>query len=558
MMHIARAKLLEKDSLVGALALLSVGLMLVTYVLLSSASETKLRATSTLNDNPDHPRLHLKGQNEEQYNAIALDIIQTLNCHKLLNTTVSKFSEGMDEGDVSRRRLDDLPGPEDDADSVFDEDEDEADAAGETLEEGMGRIGESDDGDMEGGEEGRGPATDDMVNFEGADDWKDPTAKHLFCMAAFSSNDERETKEWKEAIKCDATKSAQQPILELWSMARGEFEEELLLKVLDLAVESERTVAGKDLNLWFPRDDKGLEYMIAHVNAEDKTVDQGGIYGLHKNLGKGKTFIDVGSCLGTTSMAISILYPGTRILSIEVASPNWLLQELNFRCNAETFPLSNRPTIMLAGVGPEHSASMFARYTWQPDHVTTARAWTPKNELKSSDETLNVKLRPWHSILAEAEIPHHKQMTSKAPIDVLNVDCGACEYNLIPSMTDDEFNSIATVMGGVHWGYIPHDKLPSSKRGKETHQRLCKHENFATTAKECCEFPDMEVISSYPGQVLVKEEPDAHTGVGKTGTVADVAGNLCDDYDSWAREKHIYDIEDDFGWFQLTPSAKGE
>eukprot|EP00522_Entomoneis_paludosa_P007123 CAMPEP_0172447176 /NCGR_PEP_ID=MMETSP1065-20121228/6541_1 /TAXON_ID=265537 /ORGANISM="Amphiprora paludosa, Strain CCMP125" /LENGTH=127 /DNA_ID=CAMNT_0013198411 /DNA_START=15 /DNA_END=398 /DNA_ORIENTATION=+ len=127
-------------------------------------------------------------------------------------------------------------------------------------------------------------------------------------------------------------------------------------------------------------------------------------------------------------------------------------------------------------------------------------------------------------------------------------------------MTEVEFDSITTVMGGVHWGYIPKQKLPSSQRGKETHERLCKHENFAATAKECCQFPDMEVISSYPGQVLVQDHSDdtKHGGIGKTGTVIDVAGDLCKDYDTWATEKHVYDIDSDWGWFQLTPSAKDD
>eukprot|EP00527_Entomoneis_sp_CCMP2396_P009461 CAMPEP_0198138600 /NCGR_PEP_ID=MMETSP1443-20131203/1980_1 /TAXON_ID=186043 /ORGANISM="Entomoneis sp., Strain CCMP2396" /LENGTH=607 /DNA_ID=CAMNT_0043800431 /DNA_START=119 /DNA_END=1942 /DNA_ORIENTATION=- len=585
MMHMARTKLLEKDSLVGALALLGIGLLLVVYVLCSSVPETSLRGSSF--SDPNHPNLQFVDKNAEQYNAFALDIIQTLECHKLLNTTDTDKGmdmlngEDMSNGDLPddpvvraemqrRRRLDEgMPAPVDDVmndvggDEGAGKMEDVVDEKAESWAHpdgpDAGANGNGDNGDFGDNNEDLGSMTDDFGNFDNVDGgWKNPTAKHLFCMAAFASNDQRETAQWKDSIKCDATHTAQKSLLELWSMARGEMTPELLLKVLGSAVESSRMIAQKELHLWSPREDTGLGYMLAHVNEESKTVDQGGLYGLDKNLGPGKTFIDVGSCLGTTSMAIALLYPGSRIVSIEVASPNWLMQEINFRCNANHF--ADKPTILLAGVGPDHAATTFARYTWKPDQVTTARSWTPASEINSNDEVLSVKLRPWHSILAESEILHD-QVTNQAQahIDVLNVDCGACEYNLIPSMTDAEFDSITTVMGGVHWGYIPKQKLPSSRRGKETHERLCKHENFARTAKECCQFPSMEVISSYPGQVLYQEDQGKpEKSVGKAGTVSDVAGDLCNDFDAWATEKHVYTVDSDWGWFQLTASAQGE
>lgn len=137
--------------------------------------------------------------------------------------------------------------------------------------------------------------------------------------------------------------------------------------------------------------------------------------------------------------------------------------------------------------------------------TTDTSAWLPEaNAVEDRFDAragliqLSVKLRTWQSILKDAEI------TSRQ-IDVLNVDCEGCEYNLIPALTDDEFQSMATVMGGMHWGYIPVDSLPSSERGKATHERLCQHENFAATAIECCAFPDLPVTSSVAGEVLVKD-----------------------------------------------------
>ena len=311
--------------------------------------------------------------------------------------------------------------------------------------------------------------------------------------------------------------------------------------MLDIATESERAIIDTNLHLWAPGLDTGLEYMVAHVNDKEKTVDHGGLYGI-QNLGPGHVFVDVGSCLGTTSLAISLLYPGTRIVSIEAAGPNWLMQEMNWRCNADELPTPPH-AVLLGGVGPAHEATVFAEMLWRGSQVTATRSWTPTSERQETDRDIPVQLEPWHALLVQAEIANQR-------VDVLNVDCAACEYNLIPAMTDKEFNSINTVMGGLHWGYIPRSKLPSSKRAKETHQRLCQHENFARTAKECCQFPDLPVISSFPGEAIVQDNNKY-----KSGTVIDVAGELCDDFHAWAIEKHVFDIDNDFGWFQITSTA---
>ena len=533
-----RAKLLEQNKLVLVLLALSTVVLVVVVAVWSASSSWS--TTDHLRSSANHPNLHLADKNSEQYNALALDILQTLDCHKLLNKTKNTASQMINEEEEAaaavqrrRRRLDDFKDP--------------------------GEGDNNPDPDEEPDKEGQWG--DDAVNFQEEEELT-PTAKHLFCLAAFASDDRKETAYWKDTIKCDATQAAQQSLLDLWSTARGEMAPELLLQVLDMSFETTQTIAKKSLNLWAPRDDTGLQFMLDHVNDAEKTVDQGGLYGLEQNLGRGKVFVDVGSCLGTTSMAMALLYPGTQIVSVEVAAPNWLLQEVNFRCNAQAF--DQMPRIMLTGVGPAHATTTFAKYTWKPDQVTTARAWTKASEIDmSKDVELSVRLRPWHSILAEAELLHNTADKSDYHIDVLNVDCGACEYNLIPSMTDSEFDSITTVMGGVHWGYIPRSKLPSSVRGKETHERLCKHENFARTAKECCEFPSLEVISSFPGHVLVEEDAAAQGGagsnhaIGKAGTVAAVAGHLCDDYQStWVHEKHVHEIESDWGWFQITASAQ--
>ena len=127
-----------------------------------------------------------------------------------------------------------------------------------------------------------------------------------------------------------------------------------------------------------------------------------------------------------------------------------------------------------------------------------------------------------------------------------------CEYNLVPSLSDEDFDSMRVVMGGIHWGYIPESRLPSSDRGKRTHGRLCQHENFARTAKECCDFPNLQVKSSNAGEIL---EQEGNAFPPKQSVVRDVAGDLCNGFSTWAAEHHLHTITSDAGWFKLSSIA---
>jgi FkbM family methyltransferase len=467
-----------------------------------------------------------------------------LNCESLFNA--SSTNSNNDNGNYRRRRLEEFQHGDD---GGFADAKERSNDGGEWGEGGDGgEWGEGGDGGDWGGGGEQPLQNDDMYNNKG--DWGDQnyagyyndeqvTAKHLFCAAALQTPPSAITSE----LKCDAAGTKRQTLLDLWSAARAQMPEPLLLKILGLAKEhTDQNLLGKDYNLWAPSNDDGLSYMLNSLNLEN-TVDHGGLHGLHENLGKGKLFVDVGSCLGITTLAVINLYPGTKIVSMEPASPNWLLQELNLRCNLEHVELLNIH-VVLAGVGPNspEEDNMMAKLMWRPTATTSTRAWTPATEIGVDNVELVVRLRRLNSILAEADV-------YGIPIDVLNVDCEGCEYNLLPALSEEEFEAIPTVMGGVHWGYIPTTKLPSSTRGKTTHERLCQHENIARTAKECCAFPKLEVKSSVPGEILVREQDN------KSITVADVAGDLCLDFAQWALDHYLYDVRNDWGWMELTSQA---
>ena len=41
-------------------------------------------------------------------------------------------------------------------------------------------------------------------------------------------------------------------------------------------------------------------------------------------------------------------------------------------------------------------------------------------------------------------------------------------------------------------------------------------------------------------------------------TVSDIAGEFCKDFDTWAKEKNLFTIENDWGWFQISATAEDE
>jgi len=253
-------------------------------------------------------------------------------------------------------------------------------------------------------------------------------------------------------------------------------------------------------------------------------------------------------------MLISQLYPETTVVSIEPASPSWLIQNVNFRCNLPHDRLQYVHSI-LAGVGTKHhdDNDSMMKMIWRPSMTTATRSWNPEKEFDYAvDIELTVHLRTLKAILAEAT---PEDLPMGTPVSVLNLDCEGCEYNLIPSMHETTFNSIGLILGRTNWGYIPPIKKPSSVRARETHQRVCQHYNFAKRCKECCDFPSLSVKRRIPTKL------ESGGGGGEGGspagdhTVAEVAGELCNDFESWAKDSKLRDIPDDYGWNEMSAFA---
>lgn len=398
------------------------------------------------------------------------------------------------------------------------------------------------------------------------------TGRHLFCLAAEGITLPKSTSENvpDPSTHCDINSmDTRDELLYLWSSARSQMPDVVILKTLRLITEHQETLRGNEVHIWYPENDKGTEGMLRVLNSafegrqsyntdtEPADNSHDDMYRFHdlpsKFVGANKLFVDVGSALGLTTMLISYLYPKTTIVSMEPASPSWLIQNINYRCNLSH---NQRQYIhpILAGVGTKHhdDNDSMMKMVWRPSMTTGTRSWVPEEEFDFNvDIELTVHLRTLRAILAEAT---PEDLPLGTPISVLNLDCEGCEYNLIPSMHDTSFHSIGIILGRTNWGYIPVIKKPSSDRARQTHQRVCTHYNFAKRCKECCDFQSLDVkprVSSGSNSDIMSESDEEPS----EKTVAEVAGDLCNGFQEWAETSKLHDIPDDFGWNEMSAFA---
>jgi len=417
--------------LLGCYALLSLVQSTGTSGSNSEGGSRLSRLKQVFHDHQLHLKLEAKSSPglSDSYNAIAQDILSTLNCEELLNRTTASMTN---YNKNKRYVMDDVPARDDIYNGDTKKDTNDNNSNNNNMRRRLQQVRgapPSDDGDdsvrpplVKGDTPQQDIVTDDGV-MGGGDDWgnyyEEVTAKEVFCLAAATTSlSEEIINMTKSRFSCDASNTKQMALLDLWSSARSQMNEQLLVKTLELATESSRSIGSMhSVNLWAPRNDDGMNYILNQVSDQEENAHVNGnnFFGLSNNLGPGHLYVDVGSCLGITALAVILEYPKTQVVSVEPAAPNWLMQELNMKCNLDE---DQQPTLLLAGVGPHTKETMAAKLLWRPAAVTATRAWTPAEEqVQGDDEELFVQLRPWKDILAMAKIPssHH--------IDGLHMGC---------------------------------------------------------------------------------------------------------------------------------------
>ena len=286
----------------------------------------------------------------------------------------------------------------------------------------------------------------------------------------------------------------------------------------------------KGLTLWVPRADQGVSQVLRELQQQD----YGEFISILQNDNKDdrrRLFVDGGSNLGFVTLLVA-LETDADILSIEAASPTWIMQQLNLVCNLSSQRLSNVHS-QLAALGGTDDDGTALQLQWRPTSTITVRGWDEKDvsRLRSRSSTASSPLsfttpvRTLRGLLSQiyGSAPH--------PVDVFKIDCEGCEYNVIPDLTTEELESIHTMIGEIHYGFIPLERAPSKQRAETTHQRLCEHVNFVDFAKECCQFPNQ----------MVK-----HLQI----PIHQVKGNqaLCADFDTWSANNKLLEDRDETGW----------
>ena len=403
------------------------------------------------------------------------------------------------------------------------------------------------------------------------------TARHLFCLAAEGITLPKSTtsEDPDPSIHCDIDNfDTREALLNLWSSARAQISDTIIKTTLGLVKEHKETLRGHDVHVWYPNNDRGTEGMMRVINSAfdgrltynfDSEPSEEGHDDLYRFwnipsqfMGDNKLFVDVGSALGLTSMFMAYEYPRTTVVSIEPASPSWLIQNINFRCNLSQEQRSYVHPI-LAGVGTKHhdDNDSMMKMVWKPSMTTATRNWNLDKDFDfGTDIELTVHLRTLRAILAEAT---PEDLPLGTPISVLNLDCEGCEYNLIPSLHEISFKSIGLILGRTNWGFIPISKKPSSERAEDTHKRVCTHYNFAKRCKECCDFPTLSVRPRLQSSTVkddFREEANNSYATPESKTVADVAGSMCNGFEAWSEENKLHDVPDDYGWNEMSAYVK--
>lgn len=374
-----------------------------------------------------------------------------------------------------------------------------------------------------------------------------PTARALFCQIAAEQG-----YLFGGSSSSSSTVSQRDVLLAIFQWAERVIPDaETLRNLLQQGVPLHTTLLGRPVELWAPARDQGLRQALQAIherNDNDENEDSNGYLPLSNwNLGPDKLMVHVGSHLGVTTLAAWQRFPGTRIVSLEAAAPNWLYQLLNL---ARNLPPAwwGRVTVLPTAVAETDNVTL--HFAWQPYATANCQAWPSTDEAFSRTVTGNMwftaTARNLDSVLSQQQLPAVPEKDEKsgnngdravaASIDLLVIDCQGCEYNVMPTLRA----RVQQAVGTIHWGYIPRPAKPSSHRAQATHRLLCQYDDFVQRAKECCEFQNDKKNDA---------STDHHNAIADSSSL-----ELCRDFQSWAATHDLWNVpQDTAGWKQQLP-----
>ena len=126
-------------------------------------------------------------------------------------------------------------------------------------------------GDGNGGD--YSPDYSDYSHSEPANQGLKLTGRHLFCLAAEAITLPKSTSENTPdpSTHCDINSMViRDELLYLWSSARSQMPEDVILKTLRLVTEHKEHLRDNEVHLWYPDNDKGTEGMLNVLNSNYK------------------------------------------------------------------------------------------------------------------------------------------------------------------------------------------------------------------------------------------------------------------------------------------------
>ena len=111
---------------------------------------------------------------------------------------------------------------------------------------------------------------DNYGNDEPANEGLKLTARHLFCLAAEAITLPKSTTKGipDPSTHCDINSfEIRDELLYLWSSARSQMPEDVIMKTLRLVTEHKETLRGHEVHVWYPDGDQGTEGMLRVLNS---------------------------------------------------------------------------------------------------------------------------------------------------------------------------------------------------------------------------------------------------------------------------------------------------